>query len=244
MKKEILYPKVVVYRDAFPNPEILVDRLKRYQDWEKWYDVGKQIVIGRGLSGNFDNFPSPAEWEAVQNKFVEPISELADVQKTIESVFYDLTKDYLKEFPFEVDNWQRFASNILCYETRDKDFVTREASGTEALALPFHTDLHQPTKDELGVKPFLTVTIYLNDDHEGGEIAYRIFDGSFEDCQVVGDQLIPIIEYNKPIDQFTYKPKAGDVIIFPSDIPYYHGVYKVTKGSKYFIRTFWMYNKQ
>jgi hypothetical protein len=65
--------------------------------------------------------------------------------------------------------------------------------------------------------------MYLNDDYEGGEIEFKVLqsDGSF--------------------DRVSYKPKAGDILVFPSDEPYYHGVNLTTKGKKYFVRSFWDY---
>jgi predicted 2-oxoglutarate/Fe(II)-dependent dioxygenase YbiX len=241
---DVLYPKVVVYRDAFPNVSDFVNKLKKYDQWEKWYDVGKQIHFGKKFHHMFENFPSLEEWDNAHKNYQESIVEIQPETKIIEDLFYFLTKDYLDKFPMTLDNWIRAGGDILCYEAKPEDFVTKEASGNANLALPFHTDFHQPKGDEPGIKPGITVTMYLNDDHEGGEISYRIFEGKDTEHVIEGTKLIPTIPYDKPIDEFTYKPKAGDIIIFPSNIPFYHGVHKVTKGFKYFVRTFWMYNKK
>lgn len=241
---DILYPKVVVYRDAFPNVENFVKKLQDYDKWEKWYDVGKQVHFGKGYSSSFETFPSKEEWDAAHADYEESMIEIKEELETIEELFYHLTKDYLTKFPMNLDNWLRSGGDILCYEAKPADFVTTEASGNVDLALPFHTDFHQPTKDKPGAKPGITVTIYLNDDHEGGEISYRIFEGEYQDHTIEGTKLIPTIPYDKAVDEFIYKPRAGDIILFPSNIPFYHGVNKVTKGFKYFVRTFWMYNQK
>jgi predicted 2-oxoglutarate/Fe(II)-dependent dioxygenase YbiX len=56
----------------------------------------------------------------------------------------------------------------------------------------------------------MSVTIYLNDDFEGGE-------------------------YYFPVQNKAFKPKAGDLIIFPGNMNYNHIISKVTAGSRYTI---------
>jgi hypothetical protein len=38
-----------------------------------------------------------------------------------------------------------------------------------------------------------------------------------------------------------YKPVAGDLVVFPSGEPYFHGVKSISNGNKYLIRTFWQW---
>jgi hypothetical protein len=82
--------------------------------------------------------------------------------------------------------------------------------------------------------------MYFNDDYEGGDIEYRLFDKHFTHFRIEGDTMI-CTDTNEIVPGFNYKPQAGDIIIFPSKLPYYHGVKKVTKGQKLFLRTFWSY---
>ena len=53
------------------------------------------------------------------------------------------------------------------------------------------------------------------DDYDGGDICFYI-NGDF----------------------VNYKPKAGDILVFPSGMPYYHGVKTIRNGNKFFIRNF------
>ena len=53
---------------------------------------------------------------------------------------------------------------------------------------------------------------YLNDDYEGGELDFNTWG-------------------------YTYKPEAGDLVIFPSNFMYPHSAMPVTKGTKYSIVT-------
>jgi molybdopterin converting factor small subunit len=78
--------------------------------------------------------------------------------------------------------------------------------------------------------------MYLNDDYEGGEIEFRLFDGLYHEMKTEDSNFIDL-KNNKTIEGFNYKPKAGDIVIFPSDIPYYHGIKKIVKGNKLLIRT-------
>jgi hypothetical protein len=66
--------------------------------------------------------------------------------------------------------------------------------------------------------------MYLNDDYEGGEISFKVFkeDGTYSKIE--------------------YKPQQGDVMVFPSGEPFFHGVKTVQSNNKYFLRTFWWYN--
>jgi hypothetical protein len=58
----------------------------------------------------------------------------------------------------------------------------------------------------------------LNDDYEGGEISFL----NEDDSEVV-----------------TWRPKAGDVIVFPSGSPFFHGVHPVLSGNRYIVRLWW-----
>lgn len=61
----------------------------------------------------------------------------------------------------------------------------------------------------------ISFVYYFNDDYEGGEI-------------------------NFPMYNISYKPKANEMIVFPSTYTYVHSVSKITDGSKYAIVT-WVY---
>lgn len=66
-------------------------------------------------------------------------------------------------------------------------------------------------------KRAVSVLIYLNDDYEGGEIEFVNFD-------------------------LKIKPKAGTLILFPSNYPYKHIAHPVTSGTKYVVVT-WLHER-
>jgi hypothetical protein len=68
-----------------------------------------------------------------------------------------------------------------------------------------------------GSKRSISVLIYLNDDYEGGEIEFPNF-------------------------KLKIKPKAGTLILFPSNYAYGHIAHPVTSGTKYVIVT-WLHDR-
>lgn len=63
----------------------------------------------------------------------------------------------------------------------------------------------------------LSVLIYLNDNYEGGEISF-------------------------PISNVTIKPKAGSVVLFPSNFLYVHTISSMKSGVRYSIPA-WFHNR-
>lgn len=109
----------------------------------------------------------------------------------------------------------------LAYYHPDVD-ITNNNSGA---AMYPHSDYVAYEEGWPGEKFFITQTIYLNDNYDAGEIYY-----------VFKDQKI------------TYKPNAGEIIVFPSGAPlwpgnchYFHGVNTPKNGRKYLLRCYLKY---
>lgn len=93
-------------------------------------------------------------------------------------------------------------------------------------AMSFHVDFIPETIKFPGEKFMITCCVYPNDDYEGGEIEF------WADGKAI-----------------RYKPKAGDILVFPSGNPlfpgdgrpYFHSVCATGKGEKYLFRTFGKY---
>jgi hypothetical protein len=149
---------------------------------------------------------------------IVPATEYCAKQKefveSISKAFFQVTEHYMDTYGIKKeDNWKPMGLSICRYDPKDA-FV-------EDLAMYYHTDYVPAKKDEPGLKFTITCTTYLNDDYEGGEISFLV-----EDKDEVLD----------------YKPKSGDIMVFPSGEPYYHGVKTISSGYKYFIRAFWCYD--
>jgi len=61
-----------------------------------------------------------------------------------------------------------------------------------------------------------TIVVYLNDDYEGGELYFV-----------------------DPSIDLKLKPKAGSIVMFPSNLPYLHQSCEITKGRKMLITHHW-----
>ena len=70
-----------------------------------------------------------------------------------------------------------------------------------------------------GPKFHTTCTFYINDNYNGGDVEFY----------VNGDII-------------NHKPKAGDLMVFPSGEPFYHGVKTIPDGNKFFVRNFVMFD--
>jgi predicted 2-oxoglutarate/Fe(II)-dependent dioxygenase YbiX len=85
------------------------------------------------------------------------------------------------------------------------------------MTMQYHTDYIVSQRDMPGPKFHTTCTFYVNDDYDGGDLEFYI------DNNIIN-----------------HKPKAGDLVVFPSTDPYYHGVKRIENGNKYFVRNFVM----
>jgi len=215
-----IYPKIFVYKNMFKDLDGLLDAIKQSEinpegsimsEWEDWYTFGTEI----------DTFNLNLE---KTDRVAKEEEQIQDVNK----VFYEVVNDYFKkhnvEYSFdlfldEVDGeekskWIKMGPSICKYNP-DKDVA-------DNLAMQYHTDYQIEKRDSRGYNFSVSVTMYLNDDYEGGGIDFYI---------------------NEKL--FYYKPEAGDIIVFPAGDPgfltedeelYRHGVRNITGSPKYFIR--------
>ena len=84
----------------------------------------------------------------------------------------------------------------------------------EGLFMGPHVDWNENNADLV-----FTVVVYLNEDYEGGELYFNDID-------------------------IKIKPKAGSIIMFPSQLPYVHQSLQVTKGRKMLITHHWKRNNE
>lgn len=148
----------------------------------------------------------------------------------IKNIIADVHDDYMNDYKengrwtYDISDW-----DIMAPENEDHtnmplstfEILQHRLNKEEDYTIGVHTDWHDHRKDEPGPKQILTYTIYLNDEYEGGEIDF------------VDEETDHVI---------AYKPKKGDVTVFPSGKPYWHGARAVKSDpSKIFIRTFAIY---
>ncbi len=126
---------------------------------------------------------------------------------------YDLVLlDYIKRHNVELKPGWHFSG---CSFSKYKDGVDTLKN---KMTMQYHTDFIIAEREMPGSKFQLTCTMYINDDYQGGDIEFFI-DGKL----------------------INHKPQAGDILVFPSDEPYFHGVKTIYNGQKFFVRNFVMY---
>lgn len=116
---------------------------------------------------------------------------------------------YFMHTKIEIPEGARYSGQSWCKYNEGLDNFKNN------LTMQYHTDFIISQKDMPGDKFHTTCTFYINDNYDGGDLNFYV-NGHFID----------------------YKPKAGDLVIFPSNEPYFHGVKTIKNGNKFFIRNF------
>jgi hypothetical protein len=128
------------------------------------------------------------------------------------AVSYDKAiSHYFKTTGIEIPEGARYSGQSWCKYFNKVDVLKNK------MTMQYHTDYIISQRDMPGEKFHTTCTFYINDNYNGGDIEFYV-NG----------------------DITNHKPKAGDLVIFPSTVPYFHGVKTIPDGNKFFIRNFVM----
>ena len=212
MKVTKLHPLVWIFHKALDNPESIINFYENNYEWDDWYTFGKTVDINI-RSFSFDYFPSKFKFTQAYNKeefWYLNNPEERNYLSSITETFYTVTKQFWDGNNFNIDKLNFFPFNIAKY------------IANPSARMNFHTDYKNEQSDPFIANKHTTAVFYLNDDYIGGEICFIELDNNQE-----------IIWYDE------YKPQAGDVVVFSSQEPIYHGVKTVEQGSKYILRTYW-----
>ena len=153
------------------------------------------------------------EHEIVGRHGTDPLFDKQyEITKRIEDAYKLAIDDYIKTYNVQLPPDSRLNSSSFCKYHEGMDVLEND------LTMQYHTDYKQSEREMPGNHFFITCTTYINDNYTGGEIEFFI-DGKF----------------------ITHKPVAGDIMVFPSVEPFYHGVKTITSGYKYLIRNFITY---
>lgn len=228
MNKTIICPGIVVYHNAL---EAFNDVMNLHKEadtiTEKKYnlDPSRQWL----MYGSITNLDGPWIPENNDENLIKQSKTIKEIFKTYNKVINDFLQNHSRKeyFPDFIENWdiqgELWVSGgltLLKYDVKTKEYYENEAALTHNRTMGFHTDRHHYDVDSRGGKLIITVTMYLNDDYEGGEICF--FD-------------------NSTGNQYSYKPKPGDVTVFPSGDPYFHSVLPAYNAERYLARMFLMY---
>jgi hypothetical protein len=135
------------------------------------------------------------------------------LQEEIANSYNKVISHYTKKYSIDLPESSHFSGNSYCKYFDGLDSLKNN------LTMQYHTDYVIAEKEMPGPKFHITCTFYINDNYKGGDLCFYV-NG----------------------DEFSYKPSAGDIVVFPSNEPYWHGVKTITDGNKFFIRNFVMYD--
>lgn len=237
-KKINVMPKVVIYKNLLTEPQSILNLFKKsenqeysptiFNKWEEW----SATESSKGFIMSFDTSRGIPETNADDpGTIIEEKKVINQIYKAFDFAREDFFKDWANKgyWPWNIKNWdfsdtppwRHHEFNVLEYSSIDRDKKHDPQNGIYNLPMNYHVDSLQSRLDSAGNKLALTFTMYLNDDFDGGEISFYN-----QDENIV----------------YAYKAKPGDVTVFPSYEPFYHGVLPMGEGKRYLIRMFCLYD--
>jgi len=205
------------YTELYPGVDVYTGLLR---DADKLYEIMKKSEAdadGKYFLKKWDKWSVFGTYTQHKDDLEEvTYNDRYDEEKHLSDRVYEAysaaIEDYIARHQIQLpDNAHLMSSSFSKYDEQI-DVMKNN------LTMQYHTDFIISERDMPGKKFLLTCTTYINDDYDGGDICFYI-DGKF----------------------INHKPKAGDILIFPSTEPFYHGVKAITKGNKFFVRNFMVY---
>jgi hypothetical protein len=239
--KKTIMPFVVLYEGVFDNASDILEMLKESDtsrvllEWEPWYELGQRTRLEFIEDTNLSDIEKKqlAIHDNIYFNLIETYKDyvsdwtkphIIEQYKNPNRSFYQDWKYVFGEIVTDWDSFDKIPDNPKkdswiksAVEILKHDHLAGE--GLE-LAIGYHIDAFN-SKDAAGPKSIITGTVYLNDDYEGGEISF-------------------LNEFDSTI--VTYKPKKGDLIVFPSAKPFFHAAQKMSGSDKYLIRHFLLWD--
>lgn len=226
IKKIVIAPQIVVYRNIFKYSKEIIDLLKidhedsLFTKSRQWYENGirKDVSFNKNINHN-----KHSDYYKNEIKYIKEISSIADF----------IHKDYFNEFskdkgiwPSFIKNWQQldepqdyYVIDYFHYLLKNK--LKNNPTDKPYLMMNYHVDEFPINGEEKDRRHVVTINYYLNDEYTGGEIC------AYDSIS------------NKT---YKYKPATGDVVVMPSTAPFYHGVQSYDYHDRYFLRTFINYD--
>jgi hypothetical protein len=199
-------------------------------DFEKFYDIAKEVVI-REKNEMYDLTTHPETGEQVYvNKsgyyfdiknvdempmrgsmiHLDNRKEVRKILAFVEDAKYQCLLRYMEIFPISYKNiWWKVKGHIVGYGPGVYLGVHSDTSADYVYGLP-----HPP--DQLATRNTVSCIVYINDSVESSDqIGPREFSGG---------------EHHFDFLNITYKPKKGDILMFPSNFIASHEVKPTTAG--------------
>jgi len=213
----------ILYQNVLKNTEEILSFFKEaelYKEdkylmkkFEIWGNHGTMTEIdSTSYHGFAPEYFNPDDQEQVKQKKV--FEKLEDAYRFVKKDFMIKygNKDIWPSHYKKVDLFNECENTRIAFLKYDVD-LAKKAESQKFNFSAFHSDFFEQDMDTPGYKLIFTVMIYLNDEYDGGEICF--WDGK----KIVG-----------------HKPSSGDIIVFPSCEPFYHGVLNINNSNRYAIR--------
>lgn len=190
MEKTILAPGIILYRTGKTHADFLLEQTKT--------SIGDMWKTASGVNT-----------ETLKEEFVES-RKCYDFPL----FYYDQMGVELKSLYFGIDSWinekvNDFVSTYSIEKVEKGPYIFLKYGETDKF--DWHID------DGNKFPRTVSVSAYLNDDYEGGEIEFKHFG-------------------------ISHKPKAGDIIVFGASFSYLHRVKPVKSGTRYAVVNWYRYN--
>lgn len=214
---------VILYKNVFKSVDDILSFFKQSELYKEdtymmkkfktWGQYGIETEIDSNTFHEFNlKFFNPYNDEEKKQKFIfEKLSYAYKFVKEDFMVKYG-NKDIWPSHYNKVNIFNEANNTKIAFLKYDRKNIL-EGKKFKFNFTAFHSDFFEQDMDTPGYKLIFTVMIYLNDDYSGGEI-----------CFWNGEKLLG------------YKPKAGDIVVFPSCEPFYHGVLNIGENDRYAIR--------
>lgn len=202
----------------YPKVEVYRNLLNNVNDLYETMKESEKTSDGKYYLRKWDKWSVFGTYTQQKHEESEPreYGQMYDREKLLsDEVYkaYNIAIDaYIKNNNVVMPEGAQLMSSSFSKYKKDLDVLENN------LAMQYHTDFKIFESEWPGSKFFLTCTTYINDDYEGGDIEFFI-NGEF----------------------VSHKPKAGDILVFPSIPPYFHGVKTIKRGEKFFVRNFITY---
>lgn len=191
---------VLIYHDALPKDLNIIDRLEEVvSDQANQYNYSEAMVgYGMKMPEYRDCFDLKFKKTDIEHDQSEASLKLQSLWTDVQFRKLQAVKDYTKRYNVgELRYWE--ALNFVKYGPGQ------------------HFQEH--TDHGFSYNCVVSMVGYVNDDYEGGEIAFRM-------------------------QGINIKPKAGDLFVFPSNFMYPHRAMPVHSGTKYSIVTMLDYSEK
>jgi len=205
-----LLPEVIVYRNVLKDPQRLYEIMKKSEEssegkyflktWDPWSHFGTYTQIKHG-----------PELETAESG--QQFEDEKYLSQCVNEAYDKSISHYINKYNVNLPESARYSG---CSYSKYFDQIDQFNNN---MTMQYHTDFITSQKDMPGEKFFITCTMYINDNYDGGDIEFYV-DGELAN----------------------HKPQAGDIVIFPSIEPYYHGVKTIKNGNKFFVRNFVMFD--